>query len=267
MTSDVLEGPLSPPPGRPSWRGQSDLPLLYLGWGLRDFRKAPLPIHCDHATNYYILKSGEFDVETVGRKRAVRGPAALLFDSDCAFGLTQTRRMNPEVLVWVWKGDTLSPELRPPPGAFLTIELNAGAVESLNELHCRSRKEVARADSYFAQTLLALRKLIEIEILRAGRVASSAIDYRWELASAWMMNNLSIHAPVPALCDYLRMSPSTLHRFFIMHVAMSPGAYFRQLKTKEALRLIREEGWQVKAAAYHLGYKHPNDLSRAIAGH
>lgn len=45
----------------------------------------------------------------------------------------------------------------------------------------------------------------------------------------------------------------------------SPGAYFRKLKVEEAVRLIRDEGWQVKQVAYHLGYRHPNDLSRALA--
>ena len=79
-----------------------------------------------------------------------------------------------------------------------------------------------------------------------------------------MMNNLSIHTPVPALCDYLGMSPSALHRFFRSQAGLSPGAYFRKLKWKEARRLVEKEGWQVKAAAYHLGYRHPNDLSRAL---
>ena len=36
------------------------------------------------------------------------------------------------------------------------------------------------------------------------------------------------------------------------------------MKKQEALRLIEREGWQVKAVAFHLGYKHPNDLSRAL---
>jgi AraC-like DNA-binding protein len=80
-----------------------------------------------------------------------------------------------------------------------------------------------------------------------------------------MAGNLAIHAPVPALCDYLRMSPSTLHRFFRARTGLSPGAYFRQVKTDEARRLIREQGWQVKAVAYHLGYRHANDLSRALS--
>jgi AraC-like DNA-binding protein len=65
---------------------------------------------------------------------------------------------------------------------------------------------------------------------------------------------------------FTRVSPSTLHRFFRAQTGMAPGAYFRKIKAEEARRLIHEEGWQVKAAAYHLGYRHPNDLSRALAG-
>jgi AraC-like DNA-binding protein len=126
--------------------------------------------------------------------------------------------------------------------------------------------EVARADSYLVESLAALRKLVEVEILRASRVAPPIDDSRWDLANSWMMKNLSIHAPVPALCDYLRMSPSTLHRFFRKHADMAPGAYFRDLKMNEARRLIRDLGWQVKATAYHLGYRHPNELSRTLAG-
>ncbi len=265
MAKSTLEGPLSPPPGRPSWGGPGDFPLVYLGWGFRDFRQTPLPLHCDHATNYYILLGGEFTLNTINTAKTVRGPAALLIDTECAFGLNQSSRAKVGVLVWVWKGSTRSPELRPPSGAFLTLELQPESVNSLNELHMRCRSEVARADAYLTQTLVALRELVDIEILRASRTAPATTDFRWKLANSWMMNNLSIHAPVPALCDYLRMSPSTLHRFFRRQVALSPGAYFRELKVKEARRLIREEGWQVKATAYHLGYRHPNDLSRALA--
>jgi len=61
------------------------------------------------------------------------------------------------------------------------------------------------------------------------------------------------------------MSATSLHRFFREQTSRSPGAYFRQLKWAEARRLIDTEGWQLKAAAYHLGYRHPNDLSRAIS--
>jgi AraC-like DNA-binding protein len=225
-----------------------------------------LALHCDRATNYYIVLRGEIIVSTEGVRRTVRGPAALIFEPSCAFGLTQSSREMVEVLVWVWKGRPISLELRPDPGAFLFLGLQRRSLDSLAELHMRCRNEVALADGYLAESLAALRKLVEVEILRASRVSHPIDDSRWSLANSWMMKNLSIHAPVPAPCDYLRMSPSTLHRFFRHHAEMSPGAYFRNLKINEALRLIRDEGWQVKAAAYHFGYRHPNELSRAIGG-
>ena len=137
---------------------------------------------------------------------------------------------------------------------------------ALRDLHARCADEVALADSQLPRTLAALRELLEVEILRASRAAPAEDEMRWKLATAWMAGNLAMHAPVPALCDYLRMSPSTLHRFFRARCGMAPGAFFRQLKMDEARRLIREEGWQVKAVAYHLGYRHANDLSRALAG-
>jgi len=166
--------------------------------------------------------------------------------------------------VWVWRGEPLLSELRPQSRSFSILELQSSRLESLTELHVRSRTEVSRADSYLPFTLAALRELVEVEILRASRALAPTGDFRWKLARSWMTKNLAIHAPIPALCDYLLMSPSTLHRFFQQQSGMSPGAYFRKLKLEEARRLICDEKWQVKAAAYHLGYRHPNDLSRAL---
>ena len=265
MTSLIPKGTIIPPPGRPSWGGGEDLPLLYLGWGQRDFAKDPLAIHHDLGTNYYVVLSGEIIVTTEVSTQSVRGPVALLFDPACAFGITQTNRATVEILVWIWQGEPVLPELRPESGGFLTLSLRTKAVEELTGLHARCRNEVALADAQLPRTLAALRELLEVGILRGNYPAPAEDEMRWKLAQTWMVGNLAIHAPVPALCDYLRMSPSTLHRFFWAQTGVSPGAYFRKVKIEEARRLIREEGWQVKAVAYHLGYRHPNDLSRALA--
>lgn len=242
------------------------MPLLYLGWGQRDFAKDPLANHYDLGTNYYILLSGEILVITGESTQVARGPVALLFDPGCAFGISQSKRATVEILVWIWQGQPELTELRPESGGFLALALRPKSADVLTDLHTRCRDEVALADSQLPRTLAALRELLEVEILRGNQSAPAADDMRWKLARAWMAGNLAIHAPVPALCDYLRMSPSTLQRFFRAQTGVSPGAYFRRVKAEEARRLIREEGWQVKATAYHLGYRHPNDLSRALAG-
>lgn len=264
MTKTSPKVTVHPPPGRPSWGGQGNLPLIYLGWGRRDFERHPLPVHYDRGTNYFILIRGEIVLRAGVEERIVRGPAAFLVDTDCRFGITQARRENAHILVWVWKGRPELPELLPVTGGHLAWELREKSLNALRELHMRCRREIAISDACLPGNLTALRILLESEILRATHNSPVTGDLRWELAHSWTTNNLSIHAPVPALCDYLGMSPSALHRFFRSHVGLAPGAYFRQLKRREARRLVETEGWQVKAAAYHLGYRHPNDLSRAL---
>lgn len=261
----IPKGTIPPPPGRPSWGGGEELPLLYLGWGQRDFAKDPLAYHYDLGTNYYLLLRGEFVVTTALGSQTVRGPVALLFDPDCAFGISQVKQAPVEILVWIWQGRPVLDELRPASAGFLMLPFRPASVEILSNLHSRCRNEVALADSQLPRTLSALRELVDVEILRSHQSAPAEDETRWKLAHAWMAGNLSIHAPVPALCDYLRMSSSTLHRFFKAQTGLSPGAYFRRIKAEEARRLIRDEGWLVKAVAYHLGYRHPNDLSRALA--
>ncbi|RYD23925.1 MAG: AraC family transcriptional regulator, partial [Verrucomicrobiaceae bacterium] len=220
----IPKGTLSPPPGRPSWGGGEELPLFYLGWGKRDFAKDPLAFHYDLGTNYYLVLRGEVVVTTEKTRLTVRGPVALLFDSGCAFGISQPARSAVEILVWIWQGQPALAELRPEPAGFLALNLRAGSVPALTDLHSRCRNEVALADGHLPRSLDALRGLLEVEILRSNQAAPAEDETRLKLAHSWMAGNLSIHAPVPALCDYLRMSPSTLHRFFRARTGMSPGA-------------------------------------------
>jgi AraC-like DNA-binding protein len=224
----------------------------------------PLATHYDRGADYHVVLRGEIAVTAGGIRHIVRGPSALIFRPNFVFGITQKKRDSIEILAWIWQGESRIPELHPPQDSFLLLDLKHRPLESLIDLHVRCRTEVSRADQYLPKTLLALRDLVDVELLRASRATTPTNDMRWILATSWMMNNITINAPVPALCDYLGMSASTLHRFFRTHIDKSPGAYFRDLKVQEALRLIRIEGWQVKAVAYHLGYRHPNDLSRAL---
>lgn len=261
---DIPKGTIIPPAGRPSWGGGDGLPLIYLGWGRRDFATAPLGMHFDLGTNYFVLLEGEIVVVTVSGSRTVHGPAALIFDTHAAFGISQLVSGTVDVLVWIWQGQPSLPDLRSEIGDFVVLELRQASIPALVVLHDRCRNEVALADDQLPRTLIALRNLLDVEIHRGHQAGPAQDEMRWKLALAWMTGNLAIHAPVPALCDYLRMSPSTLHRFFWTRTGSSPGKYFRRMKLDEAVRLINIEGWQVKAVAFHLGYRHANDLSRAM---
>lgn len=252
---------LLPPPGRPSWKGGMDLPLAYLGWGRRDFAADPVSVHRDVGMHMYLLLDGRVEMVAPGGVVLLRAPYACLIDMNCPFGL---RRGAAEILVWIWRDLPTDSALRPSEGGWSGFPLHAGVLGTFRDIHQRCRDEVALADAGTPAALTAYRQLLEVELLRAGRPSAPTEEVRWRLATGWIERNLSIHTPVPALCDYLHLSASSLHRLFKRQCGQSPGRYFRDAKRREALRLVREEGVPVKEAAYGLGYRHPSDLTRFL---
>ena len=256
---------IKPPQGRPCWVSHGDLPLLYLGWGKRDFTRFRLAPHCDVGTSFYLVIRGDVTLTAAGVTHRISAPCACIIDKDCLFGVAGGKAAGVEILVWVWRDPAEAADLKPAPGGLRVLPLQLAALPRIFELHQHCRDEVGRTDAAISLTLSALRILVEVELGRASRAPQAEAERQWERVRAWISSNLAIHAPIPALCDYLRMSPSTLNRFFMKQTGMAPGAYFRRAKKQEALRLIQTEGWSVKATAFHLGYRHATDLSRALA--
>ena len=255
---------IKPPQGRPCWLSHGDLPLIYLGWGIRDFKRVPLPRHNDPGINFYIVTKGDLTLTAEGIGHRMVAPCACIIDKECLFSVASGRSPDVEILVWVWRDAPTGAELKPKPGGMRLLPLRPDALPRILELHQHCRDEVARTDSAITLTLSALRTLIEVELVRASRLPQAEDELQWERVRAWIGANLAIHAPIPALCDYLHMSPSTLNRFFMKHAGVAPGVYFRTAKKQEALRLIQNEGWTVKTTAFHLGYRHATDLSRVL---
>jgi AraC-like DNA-binding protein len=263
----VLDQPhriIKPPQGRPCWVSHGDLPLIYLGWGQRDFKRFPLARHYDPGISFYLVTKGDVMLTADSVTHRIVAPCACIIDKECLFGVGSGRAENVEILVWVWREAPSGKDLKPPPGGVRFLPLRTDALPRILELHRHCRDEVARTDAAISQTLPALRTLVEVEIGRASRAPQGEEELLWDRVRSWIGSNLAIHAPIPALCDYLRMSPSTLNRFFAKQAGMAPGAYFRTAKKQEALRLIQNEGWTVKTTAFHLGYRHATDLSRAL---
>ncbi len=256
---------IKPPQGRPCWLSHGDLPLIYLGWGTRDFKRFPLPRHNDPGVNFYIVTKGDITLTAAGVEHRIVAPAACIIDKECLFSVASGRSASVEILVWVWLDSPQEELVKPAPGGVRLLSLRPDAMPRILELHQYCRDEVARTDTAIILTLAALRTLVEVELGRASRPPQAEDELLWERVRAWISSNLAIHAPIPALCDYLRMSPSTLNRFFLKQAGIAPGVYFRKAKKQEALRLIQNEGWTVKTAAFHLGYRHATDLSRALA--
>jgi len=206
---------IKPPQGRPCWVSHGDLPLIYLGWGTRDFRMVPLPRHNDPGINFYIVIKGDITLTAAGTEHRIMAPCACIFDKECLFSITNGHSKNVEILVWVWRDLRMGEELRPASGDVRLLPLRSDALPRIVELHQHCRDEVSRTDATIPLTLAALRTLVEVELIRASRTPQAEDELQWERVRTWISSNLAIHAPIPALCDYLRMSPSTLNRFFM----------------------------------------------------
>ncbi len=255
---------IKPPQGRPYWEGGADSPLIYLGWGKRDFSRAPVARHYDIGTNVYLVLKGDVVLSIGNQKHRLVAPKTCVIDRECLFGISNGKSASVEILVWVWRAGPELGELKPPEGGFRLFNLRTGSIPHILKLHQSCRAEVAQLQSSSPLVLGALRTLVDVSLARAHEAAQVEETCDWDRVRTWIKANLAIHAPVPALCDYLGMSPSTLNRFFMKQTGVAPGAYFRRAKKQEALRLIKTEGWSVKTTAFHLGYRHATDLSRAL---
>jgi len=256
---------IKPPQGRPYWEGGADSPLIYLGWGKRDFARAPVARHYDIGTNVYLVLKGDMVLSIEGQEHRVVAPKTCVIDRECLFGITQGKSASVEILVWVWRERSEVTEIMPPVGGFRLLNLRPTSLPQILKLHQNCRDEVAQTQTNSNQVLSALHTLADVAVARAHAAPKVEKTVQWEQVKTWITSNLSIHAPVPALCDYIGLSASTLNRLFLKQEKMAPGAYFRDAKRREAVRLIQVEGWTVKAAAFHLGYRHATDLSRVLA--
>jgi transcriptional regulator GlxA family with amidase domain len=134
------------------------------------------------------------------------------------------------------------------------------------EIHDRCREEVQHPDTYTPDSLNILRARLDLCLARgpSGRAASAPPSHRLLLALRWLEEHLENHAPSTGLCRYLQVSPATLRRLFVNALGHGPREEALRMRLEAARRFIHEENWSVKATAYHLGYRHPNDLSRLL---
>lgn len=259
---------VTPGPGRPRWIGPSTRgELVYLSWGKRDFSKSPIPQHKNPGWSYYLLRSGTVRICRGDTEQILQASQCLLAGPDYSYGLRHAEGERCEVLVWIFRSASTQPSLAIPTDTCRIVTLDAATRRFVEQLHAQTREEITRVREFFEPSLLHLRELLDIQLARSmnGPRNDSTEDKCMALAYHWMLNNLELRDPVRSLCDYLQISPSTLHRMCRRQFRMAPGALHRRLRMQEAQRLIEEEGWQVKQAAYRLGYRHPNDLSRALS--
>ncbi len=256
-----------PPAGRPRWvcPAQSQLDLAYLGWGKRRFGQSPIPQSRHTGWVYFLVQAGHpllhLETETLRTQPGI----VLIVGPDCASGWTDKPGAVSELLTWVWRTPPRCVECAVPANGWREFTADAALQRILQQAHTLCRQEVEQPSALTKPALEHARLHIDLGIARSlqPRLTAPEPALRLELALRWLAENLAAPNPVAALCEYLQVSPGALHRMFRAELGESASAHHARLRMERARQLL-SGGLSVKEVAFALGYRHPNDFSRAF---
>jgi AraC-like DNA-binding protein len=259
-----------PPAGRPRWvcPEQAQLDLLYLGWGLRYYGRNPIPISRHHGWVYALVVRGRPQLCAIGTEIRARPGQLFVIHPDCATGWSDVPNGRSELMTWLWSIPPSCPDIAPPTRGFRQFSTGAPLRRRLQRIHRACRAGVETPD---ALTKLAIQQAhleLDIGIARALRPKAPPqhAEMRLEMSLRWLAQNLAEAKPVGALCEYLQVSPITLNRLFRTHLQESVASHHLRLKMDRGREMLAA-GYSVKETGYILGYRHPNDFSRAMKRH
>ena len=257
-----------PPPGRPRWicPESAQWDLLYLAWGHRQYGEHPIPVSRHPGWHYVLVNRGKPTLLLEQDQKVLSPGDFLVIHPDCASGWSDQPHDVCDLLVWIWRTAPRCPDCSPQPRTYRLWKIDPPLQHKLEHLHALCREEVERPDELSKLAIDQLHIGIDVTVARLIRRKSQPPEpsVRMELAIRWMAQNLAEPNPVSALCDYLQISSATLTRMFQSHHGESPTAYYQRLKMTRAQELLDASRFSVKEIAYALGYKHPNDFSRAF---
>ena len=242
--------------------------LLYLGWGRRDYGRYPSQIGPRNVWSYSLILRGSPTLLLADGEHRLSALDAVLFSThgNYRFGFQGQPGGLSEVLIWTWRTAPVVHEARPPLGGYHHCHVSKEACERLKALHAACRREVTNRDRITERLLKALRAEIDAEFARAriGAEPKPSDQVRAQEAVRWLRTHLDRENPVFKLCDLLQVSYPTLGRIFRSVIGESPRQHHQRLLMHEAERLLDEGRHSVKEVAFLVGYKHPNDFSRAF---
>ena len=257
-----------PPPGRPRWvcpeSGLTD--LMYLAWGHRQYGQNPIPVSCHPGWHYVLVNRGKPTLVLEHERQVLSAGDFLVIDPDCASGWVDRPDAVSDLLVWIWRTGPRCPDCAVASGTFRQWKIGTRLWHKLEQFHSLCRQEVERPDELAKLALDQLHIAIDVTVARLVQRKAQAPEpsVRMELAVRWMAQNLAEPHPVTALAEYLQVSAATLARMFHSQHRASPAAYHQRLKMARAQELLDTGRFSVKEIAYTMGYKHPNDFSRAF---
>ncbi len=242
----------------------ADVALHYLSWGARWFGKNPLfPPVVTGWWSYLLITEGAPLIRTSSGRQSAPAGTLLIMHPDCPCGIEDKGSSRCLQLCWIWKDPPLLDTLIAEKGQSLTFKVPPDLQRLLTRIHRECRLEIARSDSFTRFALQHLRIEMDVGIARALGPRESDSTVRIHLALSYLEQCTESATPVRDLCEYLQVSEHTLKRLFHSKFQMSPLQYIKNLRMSRAEDLLKAGRHSIKEIAYMMGYRHPNDFSRA----
>jgi AraC-like DNA-binding protein len=257
-----------PPPGRPRWVSPPNvaMPLVYLSWGRRFFGRNPIPVSRHPGWVYVLVQSGRPQLWLPRQHVPIKPGQMLLIHPDCPSGWRDEPKGEVKMLTWTWRDQPSCADCQPAARGYRQWTLDHVRCREAMRLHAATRREIERPDHFTPLAVSHIQTQLDVLLLRSSvaRPAISDAALRLELAHRWMAENVSAHEPISGLCEYLQVSPATLVRLFRRHMQQTPQEYHQQLRLSQAKEWLQTGRLSVKEVSYRLGYRHPQDLTRAF---
>lgn len=257
-TDDVSQG------GQTRWvcPENAKMDLLSLTWGRHGQNVRPL--NC-HGWIYAFIHKGPRMLQLA--KSAVRLPAGqlIIVDPTCVCGVNDASGTS-ELLTWFWASAPRCEECTPPAGGFRLFPVDDSLRQKLKQIHLLCRTAIEHPDRLTKLELEQARLQLDLAIARSQspRLNPPETDLRLQFSLRWLAQNLDEPKPVAVLCDYLQISQATLNRLFRTQLRESVATYYHRLKMQRAHEWLVAGHVAVKEVSFALGYKHPNDFTRAF---
>lgn len=248
-----------PSGGSPRWVNQGEGSLRYLSWGWRRYGKHPIPPTLHDGWIYQLQLSSPAVAQIGDRRVPVAEGSLLIVGRSCPSGWTGRGRCK--ILSWIWRDAPLFEAIRPPEDGFRLFALTADTVRQIARLHRQARIETTLSDDASDWAASALKIQIDTALTRAARPGSPD---RLAIARRWLRAHPEEMHPVSALSEHLQVSAATLNRLFRAKLGHGVRQEAYAIRMELARRLIAD-GRTVKDTAFQLGYRNPNDLTRAFS--
>jgi len=256
-----------PPRDRAYWRApdRTELPLLYLAWGARQFGSDPIFPALHPGWVYVVVESGSPSLVCNRRSEPIKSPCVLIFRPDILIGWNDKLQRVTRFLTWMWRHPVTTDIATLGANAFRYYSLAHSDLKLLQLLHADCRRETQLLDRHSVNALNGLQRTLEARLARISE-SNSSLSPKQNLnrAQMWLKQHLDCHRPLSRLADYLALSPSSVQRLFRQHAGKTVRQVINEGRLHEAQWMLTKKGMSIKEVAFRLGYRHAHDFSRAF---